>query len=42
MSSDRDGERPASAAGPTSTALLTDQYELTMLRAALRSMVSSY
>ena len=40
MSSDRDGERPASAAGPTSTALLTDQYELTMLRAALRSGVA--
>jgi nicotinate phosphoribosyltransferase len=35
-----DGGRPPSAAGPASTALLTDQYELTMLRAALRSGVA--
>ena len=40
MATHPDGGRPPSAAGPASTALLTDQYELTMLRAALRSGVA--
>ena len=41
MTSDPDGGKPPSvSAPPASTGLLTDQYELTMLRAALRSGVA--